>query len=315
MTLKIMQKKSKILLLTALAIAILSPASYSQNVPEAVELYFAEVRQGKYPAIPKQLAITENANSILENVMPYLKDSLTTMRSKAYGILQLAGTNARQSAVRERAVTYLLEACKDNDTGNAGTALIYLTSFLRKDFNDSAKDSIRSLFRQKTAHFEVLIKLVGFLEITDLKEDIRLLTLKDNPKPIRWAAIISLARMQDPAARQEMMRIVKKLPVNDDVIYQIFPDLIYTRDREAIQYMVELLHSDGKYCLAADAERETPIPCGYRIMEQLAPVIKNYPLEPDESGDIKTTDYLAALASVRYWFTKNRDFEIERDRY
>jgi hypothetical protein len=289
--------------------------SFSQESKALLTLYFNEVRDGKYPAIPKQLSLSENSKITLEALPQYLNDTVAIIRSKAYGLVQLSGSNARQSAMREDAVTKLLEGCKDKDAGNAGLALDYLTSFINKDFNAAAKDSVKTLFKRRPPHFDKVIRIAGFLEIKDLSDEIRQLTTNGNPRQQRWAATLALARMKDAAAQKDMMTRAKKIPVNDDVVYQIFPDLIYSRDREAIDYMIEVMQSDAKNCTSANAERESMIPCGYRIMEQLAPIIKSYPLELDESGDIKTNDYLAALASVRYWFSKNKNYEILRDTY
>jgi hypothetical protein len=168
---------------------------------------------------------------------------------------------------------------------------------------------------RKQVHFDKVIRLAGFLDLKNLAAELTPLTASGTPQQIRWAALLALVRMKDETAQQQLMSRVKRLPVNDDVVYQVFPDLIFSRDREAINYMVEIMQSDAKNCTSADVEREIPIPCGYRIMEQLAPVIKNFPVEMEEGGDIKTNDYLAALASVRYWFNKNKNYEILTDRY
>jgi hypothetical protein len=309
-----MYLKKKILILT-LAWVAFPWISYSQEVEELVKLYFNEVRAGKYPAVPKQLSLAENSKNTLITLTTYLDDSSSAVRSKAYSIAHLAGGNARQEATREKAVENLLKGCKDNDSGNVGLVLEYLTNFYTEDFNTASKDSIRRLFMRKPAHFDKLIKLIGFLELKDLTEQLRTLTTSGNPRQIRWASIVSLARMNDPAAQRDMMSRVKKLPTNDDVVYELFPDLVYTRYHEAINYMVEIMHSDAKNCTSADAERDSQIPCGFRIMEQLAPAIKGYPLDLDESGDIKSKDYQASLASVRHWFTKHTNYEILRDRY
>jgi len=195
-------------------------------------------------------------------------------------------------------------------------ALDYLTNYFQADFTLVAKDSVRNLFKKRTPHFDQLLKLVGFLSLTDLTEEVRLFTKPGaGSQSIRWSALVSLTRMGDFDAANEMMRRVKKLPVNDDIIYKLFPDLAYSRNPEAINYMIEGMRSDEKNCLSADAEKEEPIPCGYRIMEQLAPVIENYPLTLDASGDIKTKDYVAALKTVREWFVKHPDFKIRQDNF
>jgi hypothetical protein len=294
---------------------ILPVFTQAQDAKELVRRYFNDVRKGTYPAIPKPLSLPENAKSTLIALQPYWSDTLVDVRSKAYTITHIVGDNSRQPHIREAVVTHLIAGCKDKDGGNVGMVLDYLTEFRNTEFTVSAKDSIRSLFRQKIAHTDKLLKLIGFLELTDLKETIRPYTQAGNTQPIRWASLVSLARMNDAAAASEVMRRVRKLSVNDDIIYKIFPDLAYSRNQEAINYMVEVMQSDEKNCFSADAEREEPIPCGYRIMEQLAPVIEGYPLELDESGDIKTKDYTAALKKVREWFIKHKEYTILRDKF
>jgi hypothetical protein len=308
-------RKSLTGLLVLLGSIAFLPTVYAQQPTELLKLYFSEVRVGTYPSIPKQLSIAENSKAVLNALPAYLQDTVAGVRSKAYTIAALAGNNARQTNLREQAVQQLLKGVKDPDSGNAGVALDYLTLFRKDDFTAASKDSVRNLFRRKPAHIDVLMKLIGYLELTDLTESFTPYTQKGYPQAIRWAAIISLARMNDASATEEMMRRARKLPVNDDVIYEVFPNLAYSRRPEAIAYMVEALKSDEKSCLSADAENEQAIPCGYRIMEQLAPVVDGYPLQLDESGDIKTKDYVAALNTVREWFVKHPDYKILRDRY
>jgi len=74
--------------------------------------------------------------------------------------------------------------------------------------------------------------------------------------------------------------------------------------------MIEVLMSDLANCESADNDNPTAILCGYRVMEQLAPAIKNYPLTLDASGDVKTNDYKKSLALVRKWFQENKDIYI-----
>jgi hypothetical protein len=287
----------------------------AQQNDALLKLYFDDVRAGKYPAIPKTLSFPENAKRTLTLVEPYTQDTVSSVRYKAYSVVHVTGNSSRQPTIRETAVTQLVNACKDKDAGIVGQALSYLTSYNAIDFTTKAKGEIRNLFNQKPAHFDQLIKLVGFLELADMVEVIRPYTLPGNAQSIRWAAIVSLARLNDPLGADEMMRRAKKLPVNDDLIYKIFPDLAYSRYPAAINYMIEVMGRDDKDCLSADAEKEAPIVCGYRIMEQLATVVESYPVQLDASGDIKSKDYVAALATVREWFAKHTDYKIRHDNY
>lgn len=266
--------------------------------------------------MPKQLYLPENAKVALSSLPSYLSDTMTIIRAKAYAIAELAGTNSQQSSLREEAVTKLIEGCKDHDSGNVGIALGYLTSFRKEDFTTAAKDTVVNLFDRKTPHYDKLIRLIGFLELKQTQNDLRALSQQTAAsKKDRWAAMLALARMDDSNATEKIMDRVRKIPVNDNVVYQLFPDLVYIRQREAIGLLIETLNSDEKNCMSADAEREAKIPCGYRVMEMLAPVIEGYPLAVDESGDIDTNDYVGALKKVREWFTAHPDYRIDKNRF
>jgi HEAT repeat protein len=297
------------------SISLVSSLSKAQSTETILKRHFDDVRSGRLSEIPSVLLQEKNASILLRDIHEFLGDTLSSIRSTAYTIIQRLGINSNESSIRYAVVHLLIEGCKDHDNGNAGTSLAYLTSFKKGDFNAVALDSIRSQFKNKPPHLSQIIKLIGFLALKDLQEEIRTYSQAGNPRQLRWAAIISLARMGDATALQEMMTRVKKLPVNDDVVYEVFPDLAYTRQREAINYIVEVMQQEAKNCMSADAEREEAIVCGYRIMEQLAPVVEGYPLALDKSGDIQTNDYVTALRTVRQWFNAHVDYKLKTDTY
>lgn len=286
-----------------------------QETGKLLESYFNKIREGSFPAVPDQLTLPEHSGESLKAVTAYLHDTLPQVRSGAYSIIHLAGSHSGKPEIRQQAVKQLIEGGKDADAGNAGVVLRYLTAYRNADFSMAARDSIKNIVTRKPAHLEQWMRLAGFLELKELKETLRPYTQPGNPQGLRWAALVSLARMGDAEALNDLMQRVRKLKVSDDVVYKIFPDLVYTRQKEAIGYLVTQLKSDEKNCLTADVEREKPIPCGYRIMEQLAPVVQGYPLRLDASGDIKTGDYVAALETVRKWFAEHPDYVILRDSY
>jgi hypothetical protein len=164
-------------------------------------------------------------------------------------------------------------------------------------------------------HLDRLIKIAGFLDMKYLIPDIRPFAQPGNTRQIRWAALLSLSRMGDLIAMEELLKRVRKVRLNDDVVYTVFPDLIYTRQRAAINFLVETLHSETKNCTSADVEREVRVVCGFRIMEQLAPVIEGYPLKLDASGDINADDYPLALKTVRRWFDEHPTYTIIDAKY
>lgn len=291
-------------------------ASHGQDLRTTLTAYFSEVRSGKYQSIPKNLFQPENAKSTLTSVVPYLKDSSAIVRAKAYALVQLVGNTTRQDNLREDAVTKLAEGVKDRDSGNAGLAIGYLQGFRKEDYTSAVKDTLVNIFGRRPPHLKEYIKLIGFLELTQTRDDLRALAQQGNAsRQERWAALLALARMDDRYATDDVIKRVSKLPVNDEVVYQIYPDLVYTRRKEIIGILIDQLNSDAKNCESADAERPANIPCAYRVMEMLAPAIEGYPVKLDASGDIDAKDYTEALQKVRTWFRSHPDYKINKDKF
>jgi hypothetical protein len=298
----------------SLMTALVTYRSSAQEVAHVTSVYFDEVRSGKYPPMPEQFLIPENANTLFSLLQPFLKDSLSVIRRKAYEIAYFVSSRSRIAMVRAEGVNLLVQACKNEEFGNIGEALNYLEEFPRQDFTNATKDSVRNLIKTSKAHLDQLFKLAGFLNLIDLKDEISPYMQPGNSGKLRWAAIVSLARLGDSFAVQEMMKRVSSLPVNDDLVDQIFPDLIYTRRPEALEYLINVLRSDAKNCTST-AENETPITCGYRIMEQLASVIEDFPIKLEASGDLQTNDYAIALTAVRHWLNTHKTYKILTNRF
>ena len=310
-----MREERIIVSLTILLLTFTRFSSEGQNLPEEAQHYFNEIRRGVFLSIPAVLLSQEYENSTLHLLQPLLRDSTGNVRARASEITYLLSSRSDNARVRHQGVNMLLQTGVDPDPGIARIALAFLKEFDKQDFTLEAKDSLRKLVKIEGTQLAQLIKLAGFLELRDLIPEIRPWAQPGNPTPVRWAAILSLARMGESEAISDIMKRVEKVPVNDDLVYEVFPDLIYTRQREPIAYVVEALQSDEKSCMSADAEREMPILCGYRIIEQLAPVIAGYPLQLDDTGDIKAEDYTLALESVREWFQSNPSYTILNHRY
>ena len=281
-----------------------------------LEAYFLQIRAGKSPSLPLEASKKDNAAIIL-NILPlYLSDSTLTVRAHALSLTNLIGTESNLSTIRVKAVQQLISAVKDQDSGTVGSALLFLTGFKKNDFTKPNLDTLYSIFRHKPSHLNILIRLMGYLEILPAKNDLFNMSQDQSlARKDRWTAMLALARMNDEQAINDILNRVKRMPLTDAVVYEIFPDLIFTRRPEAISFLVEAIYNDAKNCESANSDSAERIPCAYRIMEMLAPVIANYPLKQNASGDIETADYMGALQQVRNWFKNNKNYTILRDTY
>jgi len=293
-------------------------AVQAKDAKATLKEYFAEVRKGRSVTLPAGIFQPANEKVILQTSVGYLSDSVDAVRSAAIYVIKSAGLMSKKADYRQQCVLYLLQACSDKNSGNSGQASNYLTQFNPSDFNPSARDSLRKLLQANTPHIANIIKLAGFVQLTDMISYISDAIYVQPPKWKKkdaWAAHLALARMGVEDEIDYCLNRVKKIPLNDDVVYNLLPDLIYIRQKPVYDYLVSLLYIDEKLCNPADPDAETKILCGYRIMEMLATEIKNFPLPVQPSGDIDTDDYHKALMTLRQWFNDNPDYQIITDRF
>lgn len=268
-----------------------------------IDSYFQEIRKGK--RLPPPFAISDaNSDKLVSSLVPFLNDSSEDVRLKDILILKDIGINSKQVAIRQKVTSHLVLLMAGNDRPRV-TAFACLKKFSKDDFEEASKDSLLNFINGKYPRKEELIKLIGFTANPDAIEKIKKFSTPENPASLRWSALLALARLGDQEAISSVLQRAKKVKVNDEVVTQLFPDLIYTRQKQVIDYLITVLMSDEANCESADNDNPVTILCGYRVMEQLSAAIKNYPLALDASGDIKTNDYKKSLQEVRNWFKQS----------
>lgn len=253
---------------------------------------------------------------VLTGIKPLLDDSIADVRFKAITICARLGLKTNEDAFRQEAVRLLVTACNDKDISLAGSAMDYLTHFYSTDYTKETLDEIRGLLTKQPPLFEKLVRLAGFLEMKDQQSFFEsiLLTGKASTK-LQWNLHLALARMGRENSTAEILKLIKNYPVDDNVMYHILPDLVYTRQKPVFDYLLEILYSDKRNCTSPNPYYSGNILCGYRVMEALAPVVKDFPFKTNKSNEIITKDYEKALDVTRQWFKDQTSYECNREIY
>lgn len=282
----------------------------------SLQSYMAEVRSNSTLPVPQAvLTDPENASQLLTTLAPYYSDTLNIIRSKAYNITKRIAQKSSNAEVRRNAITSLIKAIRDKDTGISGNASEALTGFMKPDFTQAHKDSIANLIDLRTPHLDQVLLLAGYLDLTSQQAKITSIINASTVFQNKWAARLALARMGNAEAITYINTKMANAPVNDDMIYDVVPDLVYTRQKEIFRYLEQIINSDKADCQSANPDSNQKILCGYRVMEYIAPAIINFPVEADDAGDLVTNDYAAALTTVRRWLAQNPGYTISKDSY
>ncbi|MDR1385023.1 MAG: hypothetical protein LBJ67_14415 [Planctomycetaceae bacterium] len=237
------------------------------------------------------------------------------MRTKIYIILLLlfAGSAAIHSQTKQQEVYRLVQGLSDEDNGVIGQRVGELKMFAVADFDAASQaEIVRLLKRPNYPHYNDIALLAGYIGVGKAE----LMQHYQNPGlPVRqkWNIVLALARMGEKAPLEYCLSKIKKAPVNSYAINYLFPDLIYTRQKAAIDYCVEWLHSDEKLCQSPNPDYSASIPCAYAILELLAPVIEAFPVPVDPVIGLETGDYEKTLQEVRKWFKAHPNYQIKTD--
>jgi hypothetical protein len=279
---------------------------WSQTSAATIDQLIVEARSGKSPLAPANLINDSlNAASNIAYLSKFCNDTVKNVRSLVYGTIKSIGRKSRQLVVRQQAVAILVTGCNDPDAGIVNNCTRGLGYFKLSDFTRAASDSLLSCIQPNAAYLDIIIRLAGFVKPVGATEKIRPFVMPGNKakSKVLWSAHLALARLGDTLETAICVNKVKSYPVSDNLIYSLVPDLIYTRQKAAIDYLVYILNMDEKLCKSSNPDSNQSILCGYRVVEMLAPVIVDFPLKVGPSGDLLTNDYEAALQEARKWFT------------
>jgi hypothetical protein len=117
---------------------------------------------------------------------------------------------------------------------------------------------------------------------------------------------LAMIRAGDPGRIERLQRLLREVEVNDDFVYQLAPKLLYTHRREVVDFFFDEILQDKSNCQVADTHSSGQINCAYRLLELVAPVIRNFPLQLGVSGDLNVADYPTALKTARAWIQEHR---------
>lgn len=131
-------------------------------------------------------------------------------------------------------------------------------------------------------------------------------------RSIQQAGKLALVRMGDESKTKSFLKAIKRIPLGDDFVYNIAPLAIYTRNKKAIRYLVDIIIENHGKCHPADAETSGQISCSYRLVELLSPILLETPEEMEK--EFSSADAKEQLNAVIKWLKANRKrLQIDRE--
>lgn len=281
-----------------------------------INKYFAEAAAGRGYFITLDVLNSLAPKEFLEIAGKHIKASSPRVR---YAAVDITGRRALLLPAGEKRYPFvrLLSEAVSDTAGIVNAAALRELRYM--NFNDFSRDSRKILSQQiqiPNLRPDELLKITGFAGCRKSMPFIRQAYLY-NPvikENVKWSAYLAMARMGDEECLAYCIDKARKHPVNDSLVVAVFPDLVYTRTEDAMDFMLQEILCEAENCFTFNPGYDTTIVCAYKIMELIAPAIKNFPV-PFIDGYLAADDYSQALSEVRQWIRNGAAADIETSSY
>jgi hypothetical protein len=293
---------------------LLSLPAWAQDLSQRLAQAMEQKRANNYFEGTRAFAddMLAAPNKLMELLPIYGQDSSALVREFTCDLYAFLYEKTVDNEIKQAVIACLGTALSDSIQDVRAAAAAVLNEIPAGEFPDKAKQLIIESFSAYGPLDEEQVLLAGYLRLTELTDILQ--QVKNDPgqdNGVRWRCYLALARMGDESSLDFVLAAVRKRGVNDRVVYNDFPDLVYTRQRKAFDFLVKELFSDEQKCHSPNPSIDREMVCGYRIMEMLAPVIKDFPLSVTAAGTINTRNYENALEKARKWLKQHEtNYEI-----
>ena len=306
--------KKNILILLFLAFVLNGFSQSKSAVSRAVE----SIKKGHLSSKSIDKVVNNISNNGLENIVQFANDSIIENKTSAYILISLVARKTADLNIKEKCIDLFIGGLSSNETVIAARCADIITNYSKDILTQSQKKSIYKVAVGLRVKKPEILRYIGYIggeeSVRALNNIVKTDSLLTNIE--KWNLKLALAKCGEITELDYCLNKVKSIPVNDDVVYELLPDLVYTGQRKAIDYLVDILLSNEKNCNSANVEIDQKILCGYRVMEFLACVIVDFPINFDDSGELATDDYVASLKQCREWINQNRNsYIIKADSY
>jgi HEAT repeat protein len=297
-------------------ILLFTTLTQAQNLTQSIEQQINAAREKENSTVLNWSSYgEEEKTAAISSLQTYSQDSLLEVRLKAYDLLYQLMLNSNKMDTRQASFQAFLQGLKDEERAVQGFIADRFQSAEAEVYTDEMRNLLVGKLNPRPFYYEELVLALAHInEQQAIKPIINHLRTQSSEmsQMERWQAHIALARLGEKPALDFIVRKAQELPVNDDMIYDIYPTLAFTRQKAAVDVLVEQVFNEEQNCSSPDPDSNQKITCAYRILEIIAPIIQDFPIPVDEAtGDLDTDDYEAALQQAREWLEANQaDYSI-----
>ncbi len=305
----------KQLLLALILLTGITGNSYGQgNTNEWVKTYVSG--KGKDQQAFNSLMHHNPTVDVVKAISVYVNDTNNTTFEYAVFLIKKVEKRVTDKPGRISLMRSLMDCALKQDPQLSKSALRTMTVFDKSCFTEDVKDDIRLIVAQRNNGRQEAILLLGYLgESGDISYLKGLGKYSNLSKQDKYYQQLALARLNDGEAVQALCDKIQNKKLNDEIVLNTVPDLIYTRNKKIYDLLIKEITNEAKNCQSANNDSNEMIFCAFRIMEQLAGKIVGFPVQVDKTGEI-VGDYTEALTQARKWVLSTKlEYSINTNQY
>lgn len=260
------------------------------------------------PVTVDRSKITTSANykETSEALSKYAGDTVLNVRYEALNLSSQVAARSKDKALIKKSIRNIIKNCVINNTIN-NQIVNLLKRHVKQDFENDELIMIQTTLESQENNIGNLAKIYAFAGGPAVLPSLNGLLAKPNlTKSDKKDLKLALTRCGDERYAAKMNETLKQQVVNDDLIYSALPDILYTKNKAMFSFLLDGILSDSKKCSSANNDDNTPMICAYRLIEQMAPEIVDFPATVNEKGEINSKDLSKTLTEVREWIKKNK---------
>jgi len=296
-------------------LSVLSGSSQTELSKQVSQL-MSQVRSGSAITADRNKILNAPAKDGVALLKRYFADTVDAVRYEALSMGTQMVLKAKEQGLTRAFIHDLVSYSVYGQTINNQIAGL-LKKFRQSDFSLSELSVMKEVMEARESNIGPMAKIYAFAGGAGVTSDLHALLAKPTlSKSDKKDIKLALVRSGDQTMTQKMNQTLSEQVFNDELIYSALPEILYTKNKMLYSQVLNAILSDAKKCSSANNDDNTPIICAYRLIEQVAPHITNFPVTINDKGEIETKDLAASLVVVREWIVKNKDaFEINTTTY
>lgn len=246
-------------------------------------------------------------NEVYAALSTYVSDSLNKNRVGAIQLIKNVEKKVKDPIFRKEQLAVLFIALEKMPLKETKECINLMCKYEKAAFTTDQIDLIRDYLALPKIERKEAVLLLGFIGRTDDADYLNAMaTLYPLRKEELYYVQLAQVRLKNAKATEEYLTKFKAMSIDDNFVTNLLKDAVYTRNMDLIQSLLLSCLSGELNCYSANNDATAKIPCAYRILEALAPIIQGFPVKIDRTGEI-VGDPQAELEKAKAWIQAHQN--------